>query len=87
MTNVGEARTSGRTRTASTAPIRVVVEPGLRHHFPTPAEVHASLDLDPAGWTVERADTPRREATGPEGQTATVTDHVLLLLRRRRTDR
>jgi SAM-dependent methyltransferase len=49
--------------------------------FPTPAEIHVSLELDPAGWTVERADAVSREATGPDGQTATVTDHVLLVRR------
>ncbi|GAB7050396.1 class I SAM-dependent methyltransferase [Catenuloplanes indicus] len=50
-------------------------------HFPTPAEVAASLDLDPAGWSVLRADMPRRPATGPGGRTATVTDNVLLIQR------
>lgn len=55
-------------------------------HFPTPAEVAADLALDPGRWTVVRADTPRRRATGPSGETATVTDHVLLV-RRAATDR
>ena len=50
-------------------------------HFPTPAEKFAELALDPAGWRAERLDAPRREATGPEGQTATVTDHVLAVRR------
>lgn len=50
-------------------------------HFPTPQEVAAELALDPARWPVVRADTPRREATGPHGETATVTDHVLVLQR------
>lgn len=49
--------------------------------FPTPAEVAAELDLDPARWPVVRADAPRREATGPHGETATVTDHVLVIRR------
>ncbi|GAB3562453.1 class I SAM-dependent methyltransferase [Amycolatopsis endophytica] len=49
-------------------------------HIPDPAEVHAELDLPPA-WTVERADRPEREATGPDGRTATVTDNVLLIRR------
>lgn len=49
--------------------------------FPTPREVAADLDLDPALWTVERADAPRRTATGPGGRTAEVTDHVLLIRR------
>jgi SAM-dependent methyltransferase len=54
-------------------------EPGT--HFPTPAEVFAELDLDPDRWQVERSDMPRREATGPGGQTATVVDNVLLVRR------
>ncbi|WP_370961470.1 class I SAM-dependent methyltransferase [Amycolatopsis sp. cg9] len=48
--------------------------------FPTPEEVFAELALD-AGWRAERADAPRRVATGPGGQTATVTDHVLVVRR------
>lgn len=50
--------------------------------FATPQEMYAELALPSSGWTVERADTPKREATGPGGQTATVTDHVLLVRRR-----
>ncbi|OKK02991.1 class I SAM-dependent methyltransferase [Streptomyces sp. CB02400] len=50
-------------------------------HFPTSDEVYAGLALPSSGWAVERADTPRREATGPGGQVATVTDHVLLVRR------
>ena len=41
----------------------------------------AGLDLDPTTWTVERAEAPRRIATGPGGHTAEVTDHVLLIRR------
>ncbi|MEE1940038.1 class I SAM-dependent methyltransferase [Streptomyces sp. TRM 70361] len=50
-------------------------------HRPTPAEIAAGLDLDPGQWPVLRADTPRRRATGPAGETATVTDNVLVLRR------
>ncbi|MDT0269626.1 class I SAM-dependent methyltransferase [Streptomyces sp. DSM 44915] len=50
-------------------------------HFPTPHEIAADLALDPATWTVERADAPRRIATGPDGSTAEVTDHVLTIRR------
>jgi SAM-dependent methyltransferase len=39
--------------------------------------------LDPAGWTVERADALARRATGPGGQTAEVVDHLLLVRRTR----
>ena len=61
----------------STAPWSWNQDPAAHH--PSPAEVHAGLD--PAHWTVEHAGTPRREATGPGGQTAVVTDHVLLVRR------
>lgn len=50
-------------------------------HFPAPREVAAELGLDPAEWPVERAESPRRIATGPGGRTAEVIDHVLLLRR------
>ncbi|KDN19102.1 SAM-dependent methyltransferase [Amycolatopsis rifamycinica] len=39
--------------------------------------------LDPAGWTVERADALPRQATGPGGRTAEVVDHLLLVRRTR----
>ncbi|GAA1864617.1 class I SAM-dependent methyltransferase [Pseudonocardia ailaonensis] len=48
--------------------------------FPTPAQVLAELDLGP-GWTVERCENVPRVATGPDGETATVQDTVLLLRR------
>ncbi|MGW3974332.1 SAM-dependent methyltransferase [Streptomyces ardesiacus] len=50
-------------------------------HVPTPEEVYAELALPSPHWAVERADAPRREAVGPGGQTAMVTDHVLLVRR------
>ncbi|MFE6594120.1 class I SAM-dependent methyltransferase [Streptomyces sp. NPDC057781] len=50
-------------------------------HFPTPDEVHADLGLPTAGWAVERACARDRRAMGPGGQSATVTDHVLLVRR------
>ncbi|MET7943458.1 class I SAM-dependent methyltransferase [Streptomyces sp. NPDC005302] len=50
--------------------------------FPTPDEVVSSLLLDDA-WHIERAEAPRRTATGPEGRTATVTDNVIALRRTR----
>lgn len=49
-------------------------------HFPAPAEVADELALGPE-WTVERADRAERQATGPDGTTATVTDHVLVVRR------
>ncbi|RMI46690.1 class I SAM-dependent methyltransferase [Streptomyces triticirhizae] len=48
---------------------------------PTPDEIHAELALPASTWTIERSDRPRREANGPDGQTAVVTDHVLLVRR------
>ena len=50
-------------------------------HYPTPGEVADHLRLDPGQWPVVRADMPQRRATGPGGETATVTDHVLVLRR------
>ncbi|KAB8182630.1 methyltransferase domain-containing protein [Nonomuraea phyllanthi] len=63
----------------STAPWSWNQDPDVR--YPSPREVAAGIDLDPATWTVERANTPRRIATGPDGRTAEVTDHVLLIHR------
>lgn len=63
----------------STAPWSWNQDPDI--HYATPDEVAAELDLDPTRWQVERADTPRRHATGPDGQTATVVDNVLVISR------
>ncbi|WP_055483769.1 class I SAM-dependent methyltransferase [Sphaerimonospora mesophila] len=63
----------------STAPWSWNQDPDVR--YPSPQEVAAGLELDPATWTVERADAPRRIATGPGGRTAEVIDHVLLIRR------
>jgi SAM-dependent methyltransferase len=63
----------------STAPWSWNQDPG--HHYPTPGEVAAELALDPAEWSIERADSPQRLATGPGGRTAIVVDHVLVLRR------
>ncbi|QVQ52261.1 class I SAM-dependent methyltransferase [Spiractinospora alimapuensis] len=49
--------------------------------FPHPEEVYEELELDPALWTPERVEAVQRTATGPGGQTAVVTDHVLLIRR------
>lgn len=61
----------------STAPWSWKQDPDVR--FPSPAEVAAELDLPQ--WPVLRADTPQRLATGPSGETATVTDTVVLIQR------
>ncbi|MBB1260556.1 SAM-dependent methyltransferase [Streptomyces alkaliterrae] len=49
--------------------------------FPTPEQVLVSLELDDDAWHVERCHAPQRVATGPRGQTATVTDNILALHR------
>ncbi|GFE19236.1 methyltransferase [Streptomyces glebosus] len=63
----------------SAAPWSWNQDPDIR--YPSPQEVAAGIDLAPQTWTVERADAPRRTATGPDGRTAEVTDHVLLIRR------
>ncbi|GAB2878032.1 SAM-dependent methyltransferase [Streptomyces mayteni] len=63
----------------STAPWSWNQDPDVR--YPTPEEVAAGLRLPPSRWTVERADAPRRIAVGPDGRTAEVVDHVLLVRR------
>jgi SAM-dependent methyltransferase len=52
--------------------------------FPTPEQSLAALDLDPSLWLSEFVGAPEREATGPKGQSATVTDNVIALRRRTR---
>ncbi|WP_069884240.1 class I SAM-dependent methyltransferase [Streptomyces luteocolor] len=49
--------------------------------YPSPREVAADIALDPGTWTVEQADALTRTATGPDGRTAEVTDHVLVVRR------
>ncbi|MFH8370499.1 class I SAM-dependent methyltransferase [Streptomyces sp. NPDC018031] len=63
----------------STAPWSWNQDPGTR--YPSPREVAAGIDPAPRTWTVERADALRRVATGPDGRTAEVVDHVLLIRR------
>jgi chemotaxis protein methyltransferase CheR len=45
--------------------------------FPTAQETFESLHLDPQEWTVERADSPEREATGPDGTPGILIDNVI----------
>ncbi|MFC9425715.1 SAM-dependent methyltransferase [Streptomyces sp. NPDC056987] len=63
----------------SAAPWSWNQKPGT--HAQSPREIADGIGLAPETWTVERADTPRRIATGPDGRTAEVTDHVLLVRR------
>lgn len=57
--------------------------PDMDVHFPTPEEVHASLELPPGGWEVLVAADYEREFTDPEGRTRLRRDNTLKL---RRTD-
>lgn len=63
----------------STAPWSWNQDPDVR--YPSPQEVAAGLALDPGTWAVERADAQVRTANGPDGRTAEVTDHVLIVRR------
>ncbi|MEU1018311.1 methyltransferase domain-containing protein [Streptomyces sp. NPDC005898] len=63
----------------STAPWSWDQDPDIR--YPSAREVAEGIGLDPAGWTVERAEAARRTATGPQGRTAEVIDHILLIRR------
>jgi SAM-dependent methyltransferase len=50
-------------------------------HFPSAEEIYDDLALDPARWIPQRLAAPQREATGPNGQTASVTDTVVAVRR------
>jgi len=52
------------------------------HHFVTPAQEVAGLDLDEQELTVVVAEERTRPATGPDGERAELTDTVVLLRRR-----
>lgn len=64
---------------ASVAPWSWNQDPHTR--FPTPEEVLAALELDPKQWRTERLGAPERQATGPNGESATVTDNVIAVRR------
>ena len=57
-------------------------KPAHEHVFLSAEEVLSSLQLDPAQWDRLRVGPIERDAVGPEGQTATVTDNVIELRRR-----
>ena len=46
-----------------------------------PEETLAALELSPDEWHTERLEAREREATGPNGQRATVTDNVIAVRR------
>ena len=52
------------------------------HRFLSPDEVLDSLKLDDGLWDRLRVAAIEKEATGPQGQVATVTDHVIAVRRR-----
>ncbi len=54
-----------------------VVSERAEMHLPTPQGVLDSLELDPMQWHVESLESPEREAMGPDGQSAMLTDSVL----------
>ena len=49
-------------------------------YFPSPQDTLKSLQLGDV-WHVERCHAPQRTATGPQGQSATVTDNVIAVRR------
>lgn len=58
---------------------------GNHHHgprdFPSPDDELAALDLDESAWEITTADVRKREATGPDGERATLEDTVVVALR------
>jgi SAM-dependent methyltransferase len=57
--------------------------PEIHHHeFPSADEVLDDLNLDDSQWDRTRVETVDREATGPDGQSAVLTDNVMVLTRR-----
>ncbi|MEA4945177.1 MAG: type I methionyl aminopeptidase [Propionicimonas sp.] len=53
------------------------------HHFPTPAEELAALDLQPGDWQLVVAESRTRATASPDGEPATLEDSVVLLRRNR----
>jgi SAM-dependent methyltransferase len=64
---------------ASVAPWSWNQDPHTR--FPAPGETLAPLGLSPELWRTELLGSPERRATGPNGETATVTDNVIAVRR------
>lgn len=52
------------------------------HDFPSAEEVIGSLELDGGEWERVRVEAAERQATGPDGQTVTWVDNVIVLRRR-----
>jgi SAM-dependent methyltransferase len=64
---------------ASVAPWSWNRDPHAR--FPTPEEALAALDLTPEQWRTDRLGAPERQATGPNRESATVTDNIIAVRR------
>jgi SAM-dependent methyltransferase len=45
--------------------------------FPTVQETFEALHLDPGAWTVDRVESPEREATAPDGTPGHLVDNVI----------
>ena len=52
------------------------------HEFPSAEEVVSSLKLDDGQWDRIRVEVVERDAVGPDGQRAALTDNVMILRRR-----
>ncbi|MGV0717234.1 class I SAM-dependent methyltransferase [Mycolicibacterium sp. XJ662] len=52
------------------------------HEFPSAEEVFASLNLTAAQWESLRVESAEREASGPNGESGTLVDNIILLRRR-----
>ena len=52
------------------------------HEFPAAEEVVSSLDINEAEWERVRVDAVERQASGPDGETGTLVDNVIVLRRR-----
>jgi len=55
--------------------------PDPHTRLPTPEETLAPLDLSPVRWRTELLGSSERQAIGPNGQSATVTDNVIAVRR------
>jgi len=55
------------------------------HEFPSAAQVVESLNLDDTQWERVRVEAVDRDAVGPDGQQAVLTDNVIVLRRREPT--
>ena len=65
---------------ASVAPWSWNTNPDTR--FPTPEATLAELELNPDEWQTERLDAAERQASGPNGEIATVIDNIIVVRRR-----